>query len=409
MNLEGTDQFRGWWNSQLILSTICFDKAPFKNILVHGIVLDLEKKKMSKSQGNIVQPKEIIEKYSRDYLRYYLVGTSKGEDFGFSWDAFKDIQRFFNVLWNTFNYALLYLDLDLEKAEKLDLKRLETEDRWIVSKAESLVESVLESYGKLAFFKATAAMEEFVLEELSRTYIKLVRERASGEGKEQVSLAMSYVVDRLLRILAPVTPHITEYFYQHVKSEKMPESVHLLSMPQADRKMIDKKLEEEFEKAKQATQAVLAMREENKLRLRWPLRSLLVVSKTGKELHRAKMALESSCNVQEVLFDCKKPRKGKFAEKEAAGARLFLNIEADEELRENWELQELRRKIQDLRKQAKLTPGQKAKLRIACSDPAFLEKHKKEIEESTTTELLDTKKKPEEKLFERKFALQIEK
>ena len=409
LNLEGTDQFRGWWNSQLILSTICFEKAPFKNILVHGIVLDLEKKKMSKSQGNIVQPKEIIEKYSRDYLRYYLVGTSKGEDFGFSWDAFKDIQRFFNVLWNTFNYALLYLDLDLEKAEKLDLKSLETEDKWIVSKAESLVESVMESYGKLAFFKATAAIEEFVLEELSRTYIKLVRERASGEGKEQVSEAVSYVVDRLLRILAPITPHITEYFYQHVKSEKMPESVHLLSMPQADKKMIDKKLEEEFEKAKQATQAVLAMREENKLRLRWPLRSLLIVSKTGKELHRAKKALESSCNVQEVLFDCKKPRKGKFAEKEVAGARLFLNIEADEELRENWELQELRRKIQDLRKQAKLIPGQKAKLRIACSDPAFLEKHKKEIEESTTTELLDTKKKPEEKLFERKFALQIEK
>ncbi len=81
---------------------------------------------MSKSIGNIVQPKEIIEKYNRDYLRYYLVNTSKGEDFAFSWDAFKDIHRFFNVLWNSYNYALIYLDLDLENAEKIERKKVES-------------------------------------------------------------------------------------------------------------------------------------------------------------------------------------------------------------------------------------------------------------------------------------------
>jgi len=408
-NLEGSDQFRGWWNSQLILSTICFEKAPFKDVLVHGIVLDLEKKKMSKSLGNIVQPKDIIEKYNRDYLRHYLAGTSRGEDFAFTWDVFQDIQRFFNTLWNTYNYAAIYLDLDLQKAEKTGSKTLAAEDEWIISKVNSLNETVLDSYNNYSFFRATAAIEEFVVEELSRTYIKLIRERAAGKDSLAVSKTMSYVIKRLLGMLAPIAPHITEYLYQHCKSEKMPLSVHLLEMPLPDEKKIDKKLEQQFEKSKAVTQTVLSIREEQKLRLRWPLKELIIVSKTGKELSKVKKALASSCNVQKVLLEKKKPRKGKYAEKEFEGMQLLLNIEADEALKENWELQEVRRRVQDLRKQAKLMPGEKAKLRIACSDEKFLQKYRKEIEESTNTAFAETRKKPEEKLIERKFAMQVEK
>ncbi len=407
LNLEGTDQFRGWWNSQLILSTICFDKAPFENILVHGIVLDLEKKKMSKSVGNIVQPKEIIEKYNRDYLRYYLVNTSKGEDFAFSWNAFKDIHRFFNVLWNSYNYALIYLDLNLEKAEKIDEKKLKVEDKWIISKLHSMTEEVLNAYNKYTYSKATASIENFVMEELSRTYIKIVRDRTEGEEAKAVSQTMSYIIDKLLRLMSPITPHITEYFYQHLKEEKMPESVHLLSLPEFDSKKVNKKLEEEFEKEKQVVQIVLSMREENKLRRRWPLNELVIVSKTGKELNKVKNVIARSCNVKKVVLDKKKPKKGNWAEKEFENLKLFLNIDADDDLKENWELQELRRKIQSLRKEAKLMPGQKTKIRIVCNKPEFLEKYRKEIEASTNTEFVETKKKPTEKLFERKFGLQI--
>ncbi len=407
LNLEGTDQFRGWWNSQLILSTICFDKAPFENILVHGIILDLEKKKMSKSIGNIIQPKEIIEKYNRDYLRYYLVNTSKGEDFAFSWDAFKDIHRFFNVLGNSYNYALIYLDLDIEKAETIDEKKLKVEDKWIISKLHSMTEEVLNAYNNYTYSKATASIENFVMEELSRTYIKIVRDRTEGEEAKAVSQTMSYVIDRLLRLMAPITPHITEYFYQHLKEGKMPESVHLLSLPEFDNKKVNKKLEEEFEKGKQVTQIVLSMREENKLRRRWPLNELVIVSKTGKELNKIKNVIAGSCNVKKVSLDKKKPKKGKWAEKEFEDLKLFLNIEADDDLKENWELQELRRKIQSLRKEAKLMPGEKTKLKIACDKPEFLEKYKEEIEASTNTEFVETKKKPTEKLIERKFGLQI--
>ena len=126
----------------------------------------------------------------------------------------------------------------------------------------------------------------------------------------------------------------------------MPESVHLLSLPEFDSKKVNKKLEEEFEKGKQVTQIVLSMREENKLRRRWPLNELVIVSKTGKELSKVKNVIAGSCNVKKVILDKKKPKKGKWEEKEFEDLKLFLNIDADDNLKENWELQELRRKIQ---------------------------------------------------------------
>ena len=104
VNIEGKDQIRGWWNSEIILSEIRFGKKPFENIVVHGMVLDLGKKKMSKSQGNVVSPQDIVAKYGRDYLRYYLARASKGEDFGFDEGEFKDIEKFFLTLINTKNF-----------------------------------------------------------------------------------------------------------------------------------------------------------------------------------------------------------------------------------------------------------------------------------------------------------------
>ena len=106
LNLEGKDQIRGWWNSQFILSQIKFDKRPFENILVHGMVLDINKKKMSKSEGNVLTPTDIIDQYSRDFLRYYFAKISKGEDFSFQEREFKDIRRVFTMLPNITKFEI---------------------------------------------------------------------------------------------------------------------------------------------------------------------------------------------------------------------------------------------------------------------------------------------------------------
>ncbi|MCX6799092.1 MAG: isoleucine--tRNA ligase [Candidatus Diapherotrites archaeon] len=407
LNLEGPDQFRGWWNSQLILSTIAFNKKPFESILVHGLITDLDKIKMSKSRGNAVTPREVMEKHNRDALRFYLVGKSTGEDVAFDWNSFKDISRFFNTLWNSCNYASMYLQLDMRKAGKISAKGLAVEDRWIISKTNSLAGAVLEAFNSYNFYKATAGLDNFVLEELSRTYIKLIRGKAdTPQGKKQVGKTMSYVLDSLLRLLAPITPHFSEYIFQHLRSAKMPASVHLLQLPAADKKLVDAELEKEMEKAKEISQAVLSLREEQKKRLRWPLRELVLVTKTGKEFRKALPVIQTTANVKKIREATAKPAAREFAEKQCGEVLILLDVSADQALKDEWEFEELRRRVQEKRKEAKLQPGQEARLLVECSDPGFIVRFKKQLEKETNTIVLQGKGNME-KLLDREFFVEV--
>jgi isoleucyl-tRNA synthetase len=410
LNIEGTDQVRGWWNAQLLCSIISFEKKPFKAIGTHGMVLDLEKKKMSKSFGNAVQPKEIVEKYSRDYLRYMFAKKSTGTDLAFEWESLEEIHRFFNVFFNTYNFAKMYLNIDFKKilkAKNLPVKTHNPEDKWILSKFNSLVLECSASYENCEFFNAVNAIEKFVMEELSRTYIKIIRDRVGGETQKALEGALGTVLLGTLKLLAPIIPHASEFAYQALCTKGMPESVHFLHLPKTDKKMIDSKLEAEFEKTKQLLQAALALREEQKLRLRWPLKELAIVSKTGKEFSKTKSIIVTIANVKKVVETTTEP-KGNYAKKEILGLQLFLNIDADTALKEEWEFQELRRKIQELRKKANLAPGQKAILLFDCNDPAFIKKFSKQIEEETNTKIRPSKGQME-KLLEREFFVQLEK
>jgi isoleucyl-tRNA synthetase len=210
-----------------------------------------------------------------------------------------------------------------------------------------------------------------------------------------------------LELLAPIIPHAAEALYQKLRAKKMPESVHLLQFPKIEKKFIDSKLEKEFSKAQELIQAALALREQQKLRLRWPLKEIVIVSKSGKEFPKTKSIIATIANVKKVL-EAKTEPKGNFAKKEILGIKLFLNTEADSALKEEWELQELRRKIQELRKKANLSPEQKAKLLLDCSDRAFLKKFSKKIEKETNTKIKEAKGKME-KLLEREFFIELEK
>ncbi|HLC36734.1 MAG TPA: isoleucine--tRNA ligase [archaeon] len=415
LNIEGTDQVRGWWNSQMILSTICFDEKPFENIAVHGMVLGAGKLKMSKSLGNVVAPSEVIEKYSRSHLRYFLLASSKGEDFEFKWDEIKEINKFFNVLWNTYNFVNLYLELNPINDSDFTLNDLQAEDKWIASKFNSLILEVDKNFSHYTYSKGLSLINEFVLEELSRTYIKLVRERLSSESKEAVTKTLNYLLFNLLKVLSPVTPHLTEYLYQNMKKKGMKESIHFYEFPEAREEFINPELENELSKVKEITQIVLALREENKLRLRWTLNEVII--KSGKEfLKNTKHILAKACNVKKVSETAKKP-KGKFAEKELNELTVYLDLHADKELKDEWEARELIRRIQDKRKQSKLNPNDKVKIKLFSDDQKFLSDFKKLIESETNSEILIEKEKKTgkgkeaetelEKLIERSFSIEI--
>jgi len=396
LNIEATEQVRGWWNSQLITSTICFDKSPYKNIMVHGMVLDLGKKKMSKSKGNAIQPKEVIEKHNRDFLRYYFCSLSKGEDIIFDWNAFRDINRFFGVFFNSYNYLNLYLEKN-PLVKESELTGLKPEDKWIVSKMHSLIKEVNESYEKYLYPKVISSLNWFVMEEFSRTYIKLIRNR---RDKAAVNL-MNYVMVNLLKLMSPVLPHLTEYIYLNFsEKQKMPESIHLLELPKANSKLINPELEKEFDLVKEISQSVLSLREKEKLRLRWKLKELIIESEK-LSFSGLEEIIASMTNVKKVVVSKSRP-EGNYSSSELTEVKIHLNIEADSALKDEWELAELTRLIQSERKIKGFKPSDVIEMFFDCSDSVFFEKFRKQIEESTNTKII-IKKGNKTKLLEREF------
>ncbi len=413
LNIEGKDQIRGWWNSQLITSTISFGKKPFNTIVMHGLVLDVNKNKMSKSLGNIITPKEAIEKQNRDYLRHFLAFESRGEDFSFDWNAFKDIHRFYNTFFNVTNF--LYGSIEnvsvFGEQRAVFPKRVpvsfEPEDKWLLSRLNSVIEECVQNYNEYNFSKILSILDNFLLEEVSRTYIQIIRGRVGTPNERGVAFALREVVFSMLGLLSPIAPHLSEHFFQQVKEKNMPESVHLMLLPQAKKQYVDKALEKEIAGAKEIAQATLNLREELKLRRRWPLRKLVVKTKTGKEFSHALGIIGSLSNIQKVE-ETASEHSGNFAKKESEAFVLFLDNNADSALRGEWELMELRRLIQDQRKQAGLRQGEKARLLLGSSDWAFVEKFKKEIESETNSSIKKSDGKLE-LLLERSFYVKIEK
>ncbi|MEM4270651.1 MAG: isoleucine--tRNA ligase [Candidatus Pacearchaeota archaeon] len=288
INIEGKDQIRGWWNSQLILSMIKFGKKPFENISVHGMVLDLEKRKMSKSYGNVVSPQDVIEKYCRDYMRHYFAKVSRGEDLSYNEKEFVDIEAFFRIFRNINNF--------INQTEK-GKSKMEIEDKWILSKFNSLIKKVTESYNNYRFYEVIQELEKFLIFDLSRTYIKLIRERA-----DETYEILNEIRIGLLKIFAPICPFVTEKIWQELREKKIvkEESVHLSEWPELDEKKIDNQLEKSFERIFEIIEKGLAERDKLKIGLRWPLKKATVTLKERIDLTKFKKILLSQLNVKDI-------------------------------------------------------------------------------------------------------------
>ena len=363
LNIEGKDQIRGWWNSQLILSQIAFDKKPFENIMVHGMIVDMGKKKMSKSLGNITSPEEIIEKYGRDAMRYYFAMSSKGEDFAFDENSIGDVQKTFMMLNNVNNFVN---QLPREK------QKTEAEDKWISSKFNSLVNEVPESYNNYKYPEVIQKLESFLVQDLSRSYIKIVRDR-SGETYE----LLNEIRTGLLKMLAPICPFLAESIWQSLKNEKVvkEESIHLSDWPKADKKRINKELEKDFEIVMKLIELGLYERDKAKIGLRWPLASAAVNPEINKDLQEI---LARQLNVKKIIA------------KNGKEISVSLDINMTPELEAEGYSREIARKVQAERKNAGLQKGDLVILYIDCDKElqGMLEKNKKFLMDRTNAKEL---------------------
>ena len=302
---EGHDQTRGWFYSQLGLGVAAFGKAPYKKVLMHGFTLDDKGQKMSKSIGNVVSPEEVIEKYSADTLRYYLLDANKPwDDLKFNWDEVQNSAKLFNILWNVYYFATTYMSLDnfdptAHNKEDLTFRR---EDLWIRSRVNTLIKSVGEDIESLVFNRATEKITEFVLEDLSRWYVRLIRGRTWVESDDPDKLGayytLYYTLKDLIRVLAPIAPHVTEEIYQNLVRGvecDAPESVHMLDW-EYDEEEIDTNLEENMSYIRDIIEASAHARDVARFKLRWPVQNITVVT----EKDEVKTAIES---LEDVLME----------------------------------------------------------------------------------------------------------
>ncbi|KUK74816.1 isoleucine--tRNA ligase [Methanobacterium sp. 42_16] len=299
---EGHDQTRGWFYSQMGCGVIAMDSVPYQRVLMHGFTLDEEGKKMSKSLGNVVEPDEVIQKYGADVLRFYLLwGNKPWDDLKFNWEELGTVNKMFNILWNVYVFSTTYMALDefnptLHSPDDLKFR---DEDRWITSRVHSVALEVTEAMDSLHLHKATRSLNHFILEDLSRWYVRLIRGRTWVEKDDPDKLGAYYtlyhVLKNLITILAPIAPHVTEEIYQNLVrgvDKDAPDSVHMLDWC-LDQEIIDQELETNMDILRDIIEACARARDVARYKLRWPVREIVIVT----EDHRVTQAVEALTDV----------------------------------------------------------------------------------------------------------------
>lgn len=306
--LEGHDQLRGWFFSLLRSGVILENRAPYKAVLVHGFMLDEHGREMHKSLGNYVEPAQVIEKFGRDVLRLWLLRNTTWEDARFSWDALKQTLRDLNVVWNVYVFATTYMSLDGFDPDKYSLDQvygyLRPEDRWLLSRFYRLLKSVDASMEDFKVHELANAMMDFMLNDVSRFYIRLIRKRAWEEGlsNDKVALytTLNFVLRNWLILASTVIPFMTEFIYQTVYPDAKP-TIAMELLPEVRKELIDDELENAMRLAVEVNEAVLNARSKAGIKLRWPLEKVLVFLNSEVDMRR----LEAIKDVLVQLFNTK--------------------------------------------------------------------------------------------------------
>ena len=308
---EAVDQTRGWFYSLLAESTLLFNKAPYKNVIVMGHVQDENGQKMSKSKGNAVDPFNALETYGADAIRWYFYTSSAPWlPKRFSGKAVQEGQRkFMGTLWNTYAFFVLYANIDNFDASKytLEYDKLPVMDKWLLSKLNSTVAEVDSNLDQYRIPEAAKALQDFV-DEMSNWYVRRSRERFWAKGMEQdkinAYMTLYTALVTICKAAAPMIPFMTEDIYQNLvrsNDASAPESIHLCDFPVVNKDHIDKKLEEDMEDVLDAVVMGRACRNEAAIKNRQPISRMYIKSDfTLSEFYQE--IIEDELNVKEVVF-----------------------------------------------------------------------------------------------------------
>ena len=311
---EGIDQTRGWFYTLHNIASALFDKPAFLNIIVNELILDKNGVKMSKRLGNTVDPFDVMDKYGADAVRWYLLASNppwRTTLFNEEDIAKTVLSDFFRSLTNTYAFFALYANIDGFTGEEplvVNTDRPEI-DNWIISKLNSLIVEYTKFMDEYDLTKAVRVVQKFVINELSNWYIRRNRRRFWKGGFDNNKLAayqtLHKVLLRICAMMAPVAPFIAEDLYQRLKKSDGAISVHSLDMPTPDKSLIDIDLERRMDVAQSIVVLARFLRDKSKIRVRQPLRRILVPVMSPSERRDIQAVSDivlEEINIKEIEF-----------------------------------------------------------------------------------------------------------
>ncbi|MEO5907010.1 MAG: isoleucine--tRNA ligase, partial [Saprospiraceae bacterium] len=356
---EGVDQTRGWFFTLHAIAVMVHDSVAFKNVVSNGLVLDRNGQKMSKRLGNAVDPFKTISQYGVDATRWYMLSNAQ------PWDNLKfdeegiveTTRKLFSTLYNTYSFFALYANLDSWKSdgETIGVNERPEIDRWILSKLHNLVDDYYADMDRFDVTSACRRIEDFVNDHLSNWYVRLNRRRFwKGELSDDKRAAYATLYECLTvvaQLISPVAPFFGDWLYRNLTSHQLsgPESVHLSDLPAPLHELKDEALNRRMDYAQHISSLVLSIRKKEKLRVRLPLRRIMlpvIDERFQEDVDQVKELILSEVNVKEIEYISNtsgmvsKKAKANF---KTLGKRLGKNMKSAAELIGNLPQEEITR------------------------------------------------------------------
>ena len=304
---EGIDQTRGWFYTLLVISVFLTGKAPYKNVLVNDLLLDKFGKKMSKSKGNIVEPFTTIEEYGADTVRFYLPYVSPvWTPLRFDIDGLKEIySKYISTFKNAYSFFEMYANADnIDPREyNIEVKDRELIDKWLLSKLNKLVKTVIAGYEEYDLNKVVKAIVPFLNDDLSNWYIRSNRRRfwdsELTESKKAVYLTTYEVLVTLSKITAPITPYISEEIYKKLTGQ---ESVHLADFPDAVESLINENIEQKMDLVRDVCSLGRDARETANIKVRQPINEIILSSEVKAIIGDLDSIIKEELNIKNITY-----------------------------------------------------------------------------------------------------------
>ncbi|HTK33342.1 MAG TPA: class I tRNA ligase family protein [Candidatus Paceibacterota bacterium] len=375
---EGIDQTRGWFYTMHAIGALMGKGKAYKNVVVAGLILDAQGKKMSKSLGNGVDPIALMDKYGADALRFWMYSVNQpGESKNFDEKTVDEgIKKVFNLVANVTTFYKTYENKSQVSSGKVQVKSQNIIDQWISARLNQLVENVTSNLDKYVFLEPTREIREFIAD-LSQWYLRRSRDRFKGDDiadREAALATTKYVLITLAKVMAPFTPFFAEYIYQEVGGEL--ESVHLETWPKVG------KADEDVLSGMKIVQAFASMglmkRTESKVNVRQPLQKLSIKHRNNPipRWDELKAVLMDELNVKEIILE-------NSTDQNDPTFTVELDTVITPELKAEGEYRELLRKVQDMRKEKGLSVSDKATLVVTEAERSIVEKYGDELKKLT--------------------------